>query len=299
MEVEIERYKVEKRTLSKMMSSGHYTDELGATQTLGSPNNCLDSPSLSSDYRLSSYSPDRLAYLRSTSSLEATPERRAWTGSGSPPGTPRQQPVAGGDYLSLVAEVEAAREVAQTEAQKRAALENEVEKLKAVIRDHERSKEGLGRLRGASAADSEEDLSANGGQDGVSAAEMTSLVLKDQLASLRDANPSFQCMWEPATTDFKVRGKTYMADGVKVDARDPLFELVHMELIDVNTGLDLPRADNITGMLKEVSHTHPPTHPPLSIARPTWADSRPHLLTPPTGQEARLPPRGMPRAGQL
>ena len=39
-----------------------------------------------------------------------------------------------------------------------------------------------------------------------STGEVTSMVLKEQLSSIRDLNPGFQCMWEKATTEFKVSG---------------------------------------------------------------------------------------------
>ena len=50
-----------------------------------------------------------------------------------------------------------------------------------------------------------------------------------------------------------------MTDGVKVDAHEPLFELVHMELLDVETleggGQDnggVARADHVTAKFKDV-----------------------------------------------
>lgn len=50
----------------------------------------------------------------------------------------------------------------------------------------------------------------------------------------------------------KVRGPTYMSDGVKVtDAPPPLFELVHMELLDVSTHPDTQsRTDHVTQLFQ-------------------------------------------------
>lgn len=82
--------------------------------------------------------------------------------------------------------------------------------------------------------------------------EVTALVIKEQLSSLRDLKPAFHRTWSKATTEWKVRGETYMYDGVKVAGRaaQPLCELVHMELLDVESAGLLPRADHVTSLFQ-------------------------------------------------
>jgi hypothetical protein len=86
--------------------------------------------------------------------------------------------------------------------------------------------------------------------------EMVLVMLKEELAVLRGLNPGFQSMWEPSRTEFKVRGKSYMVDGVKVETQPPLFELLHTELLDVATDRSEAgyptRADHVVDLLKEV-----------------------------------------------
>jgi len=150
----------------------------------------------------------------------------------------------------LKAELKATQYLAATEMKKRAALEREVERLRNMLPLAELEVKGEEPLEDVSAT----SLVVKGEETTVNdRGEVALMVLKDQLSDLHHNNPGFQTMWGPSRTPFKVRGRTYMKDGFKVDAKGPLFELIHMEIFDVETGSRLPRADNITAMLKNVS----------------------------------------------
>ena len=150
----------------------------------------------------------------------------------------------------LKAELRATQYVAATEMKKRAALEKEVERLRRLVPESEEMVNGEELLE-------EQSVRSHLGNGELEAAndrgEVALMALKEQLSTLRHNNPGFQTMWGASNTGFKVRGRTYMSDGLKVEARDPLFELIHMEILDVETGSKLPRADHVVEMLKTVS----------------------------------------------
>jgi hypothetical protein len=222
MESQIERYRLQKDSLTRMMSSaddgpGGYEHALGTVSPIPT------SPSVASAV-----------------SHTHTPEH-----AGSQAQEATELAVLRAENHVLMAELDAAKAVADTEVERRVALEAQMERLKQRLED--RAAEGDTVLTASQLlADSESEMSE------LNNPEVDNMVMKEVLSSLRDLNPVFQPMWGGSETDFKVRGKTYAFDGVKIDARIPLFELIHMELFDVETDLGLRRADHITAMFQDV-----------------------------------------------
>lgn len=167
---------------------------------------------------------------------------------------------------ALQAELEAARAVSEVEVRKRVAAEHQVALLQRRMTEAglplslSSGAEGGGGGGGGGA----EGGVCGGGEKGRVEGreggreeegedeEVTALVIKEQLLSLRDLKPAFHKTWAKATTEWKVRGETYMYDGVKVGgkAAQPLCELVHMELLDVESAGLLPRADHVTSLFQ-------------------------------------------------
>jgi hypothetical protein len=174
------------------------------------------------------------------------------------------------EMAALQAELDAARAVSEVEVRKRVAAEHELSVWRKALAE---SGPRLSSVQGSGARPGgEESVSGEGGGPGIGGVggggrrvedrwsgeedvedrEVTTLVIKEQLSSLRELNPAFHVSWGDATTEWKVRGRTYMADGVKVGGRaaEPLCELVHMELFEVESAGLMPRADHVTALFQ-------------------------------------------------
>ena len=181
------------------------------------------------------------------------------------------------EIVALQAELEAARAVSEVEVRKRVAAEHEVALLKKTMHDAgvrmpppRVARGASGEGGGVEGGEEEEDDTRSDTSDG----EVTALVIKEQLSTLRDLKPAFHATWGPTSTEWQVRGKTYMQDKVKIGgtAAQPLFELVHMELLDVETlthpetGAKLQRADHVTAMFRDLDGVY--TRCQLLASRP-------------------------------
>jgi hypothetical protein len=272
MEVEIERFKVEKRELSRMMSHSGQQDDLYSERS-SSP----DRP-LSTSHHLYARSSHEAGTPDPWGSNVSTPTHAFGAGlmgahhgrhAGGALATPSGEhtgsggyvaPTGGNGLLGLLAELEAARSVAQREAERRVKAENTLEQVRALLRDKNRmlhDKPAVGGIEGEveqEAMHEGEAVVPPHVEEEEGPGELALVVLKEDLASLRSLNPELQAMWEASRTEFKVRGRSYMVDSVKVDSQPPLFELLHMELFDVATDMPtpLPRADHVVDLLKEV-----------------------------------------------
>ncbi|TFJ85362.1 hypothetical protein NSK_003321 [Nannochloropsis salina CCMP1776] len=214
--------------------------------------------------RMHPSSPSKCAHAAHAFSPQRTPPpgRRHWPPPSdlvarSPPTA--ASPLPSSSAAAMQALTQARVEMAALQAELDAA--RAVSEVETVVRAGERGKAGGGRERvGGGGGPGIGGVGGGGrrvedrwsGEEDVEDREVTTLVIKEQLSSLRELNPAFHVSWGDATTEWKVRGRTYMADGVKVGGRaaEPLCELVHMELFEVESAGLMPRADHVTALFQ-------------------------------------------------
>lgn len=150
---------------------------------------------------------------------QSTPNRGSVASATPTPVTDQQQQHLNQlrvEIAALQAELEAARSVSEVEVRKRVAAEHEVVLLKKTMQEAGVRPPPPRVTRGASGAEGTiVEGGLQGGEEGddddmrsdTSDGEVTALVIKEQLSTLRDLKPAFHATWGPTSTEWKVRGR--------------------------------------------------------------------------------------------